>query len=55
MASWTPTSEVRTIIQDLEATFKAGKTLPVEWRKEQLKQLWRMIDVSTDQLNFLIH
>lgn len=33
------------IIDELNATFESGKTLDIEWRKEQLRSLWRMLDV----------
>ncbi|CZR67088.1 related to Aldehyde dehydrogenase, dimeric NADP-preferring [Phialocephala subalpina] len=32
------------ILDELNATFESGKTLDIEWRKEQLRSLWRMLD-----------
>jgi acyl-CoA reductase-like NAD-dependent aldehyde dehydrogenase len=44
MGSYTPTSEVAKIVEDVQAAFKTDKTRPIEWRKEQLKQMWHMLD-----------
>jgi hypothetical protein len=40
------------IIAELNASFDSGKTLSIEWRKEQLRSLWKMIDVSIVDLFF---
>jgi acyl-CoA reductase-like NAD-dependent aldehyde dehydrogenase len=32
-------------VLELTAAFREGRTLPVEWRKKQLKQLWHLISV----------
>ena len=45
MANWTSVSEIPRIVEEVKVAFKTGKTRPIEWRKNQLKQLWRMIDV----------
>jgi hypothetical protein len=42
---FTPKQNISNIVKDVEAAFRTGKTLPVEWRKEQLRQVWRMLDV----------
>lgn len=43
------------IIAELNASFDSGKTLSIEWRKEQLRSLWKMIDVSIVDLLFFWH
>jgi hypothetical protein len=40
-----PLEAIPDIIEGLNAAFESGKTLPIEWRKEQLKSLWRMVNV----------
>jgi aldehyde dehydrogenase (NAD+) len=41
----TPIEAIPGIIAELNASFQRGKTLPIEWRKEQLRNLWKLIDV----------
>ncbi|KAF2436310.1 aldehyde dehydrogenase [Tothia fuscella] len=41
----TPTENIAKIVGDVGAAFRTGKTLPIEWRKEQLRQVFRMLDV----------
>lgn len=41
----TPVGSIAEAIQVLNATFDSGKTIPIEWRKAQLKKLWQMLDV----------
>ena len=43
----TPTEAVPSIITELKASFSTGKTLSIEWRKQQLKNLWNLIDVHS--------
>lgn len=45
MENWTPVSEVSKIVEEVQAAFKSDKTQPIEWRKEQLKKIWHMLDV----------
>jgi len=45
MANWTPVAEIPRIVAEVKAAFKTGKTRPIEWRKNQLRQLWCMIDI----------
>ncbi|QRN41800.1 MAG: aldehyde dehydrogenase family protein [Neisseriaceae bacterium] len=37
-------------VSQLRATFNSGKTKPIEWRKEQLKQLRRLIEENSSTL-----
>ncbi|KAF8853370.1 putative aldehyde dehydrogenase [Acephala macrosclerotiorum] len=34
------------ILDELDASFESGRTLVIEWRKEQLRSLWRMLDIQ---------
>ncbi|PWN49451.1 aldehyde dehydrogenase [Violaceomyces palustris] len=45
---FTPVDEVPKIVADLRATFLTGKTRPIEYRKNQLKQLAYMLKDHTD-------
>jgi acyl-CoA reductase-like NAD-dependent aldehyde dehydrogenase len=45
MENWTPISDVSKIVEDVQAAFETDKTLPIEWRKRQLKQIWHLLDV----------
>src|ERR1700761_2550893 len=40
----TPVGDIQSIVKSLEETFLSDKTQSVEWRKGQIKQLWRMLD-----------
>jgi hypothetical protein len=40
-----PLEAIPDVIQQLNATFKSGKTLSIEWRKQQLRNVWKMLDV----------
>lgn len=42
----TPVGSIPEAIQALNTTFDSGKTIPIEWRKVQLKKLWQMLDVQ---------
>jgi aldehyde dehydrogenase (NAD+) len=42
--SYTSVSEIPSIINTLNQSFLDGKTQLTLWRKNQLKQLWRMLD-----------
>ena len=42
----TPSDAILSILKDLNDSFLGGKTLPIEWRKTQLRSLWKLIDVS---------
>ncbi|KUJ17221.1 putative aldehyde dehydrogenase [Mollisia scopiformis] len=44
-------SSLLTTLEELNATFLSGKTLDVEWRKEQLRSLWRMIDENETKIS----
>ncbi len=47
MESWfSPLTEIPSVQETLSRSFEGGKTQSIEWRKGQLKQLWRMLDVS---------
>jgi acyl-CoA reductase-like NAD-dependent aldehyde dehydrogenase len=51
----TPIEEISSIVQKVDATFKSRKTQPIEWRKEQLRQLWRLLDEHNDDLLEALH
>jgi hypothetical protein len=34
------------IAEELNLSYKKETTQPIPWRKEQLKQIWRMLDVD---------
>ncbi|KAL8809773.1 MAG: hypothetical protein Q9223_002900 [Gallowayella weberi] len=38
------------LVERLQSAFDAGKTRAVEWRREQLQQLWTLIDVGRHDL-----
>ncbi len=40
----TPVDSLPTILKDLRASFNAGKTKPLAWRKRQIEQLYKMCD-----------
>ena len=40
----TPLEQIETILKDLRASFKSGKTKPLSWRKKQIEQLYKMCD-----------
>ena len=44
--SYTPVKEISSVVEGLNLSYHKGTTQPVPWRKEQLKQVWRMLDVS---------
>jgi inorganic triphosphatase YgiF len=44
MESWIPTSDVAKIVEEVHAALNSEKTHPIEWRKEQLKKMWNMLD-----------
>jgi acyl-CoA reductase-like NAD-dependent aldehyde dehydrogenase len=46
----TPVEEITTIVHEVEAAFKSRKTQSIEFRKEQIKQLWRLLDEHNDDL-----
>jgi acyl-CoA reductase-like NAD-dependent aldehyde dehydrogenase len=51
----TPVEDIASIVKEVDATFKSRKTQPIEWRKEQLKQLWRLLDEHNDDLLEALH
>jgi hypothetical protein len=55
MANWTPIAELPRIVEEVKAAFKTGKTRLIEWRKNQLRQLWRMIDVCIENPLLLLY
>lgn len=44
--SYTSVNEIPSIVEELNLSYKEEKTQPIPWRKEQLKQIWRMLDVG---------
>jgi hypothetical protein len=44
--SYTPVKEIPSVIEELNLSYHKGITQPIPWRKEQLKQIWRMLDVG---------
>ena len=51
----TPVEDIASVVREVEATFKSRKTQPIEWRKEQLRQLWRMVNEHNDDLAEALH
>lgn len=49
----TPTTDISTIAEETRATFKSGKTLPIAFRKEQLRQFWKLVDVRGTEIQRL--
>ena len=43
----TPLSALTGILELLKATFRSRKTVNIDFRKAQLKQFWRLVDVWT--------
>ena len=43
--SYTPVKEIASIVEKLDLSYNESTTQPIPWRKEQLKQIWRMLDV----------
>ncbi|KAF2103411.1 aldehyde dehydrogenase [Rhizodiscina lignyota] len=41
---YTPVEEIPAMVKSLDDVFRSDKTESVEWRKGQIKQLWRMMD-----------
>ncbi|RKP08025.1 aldehyde dehydrogenase [Thamnocephalis sphaerospora] len=52
---FTSEEEIEQCTADLAATFEAGLTRPIEFRKKQLRQLIRMFDECRDQLAEAVH
>jgi hypothetical protein len=44
--SYTPVKDIPSVVEELNLSYHKGTTQPIPWRKEQLKQIWRMLDVS---------
>lgn len=44
----TPVESLPDLFRDLRRNFDSGKTKPLEWRKEQLKQLYKMCEEQQD-------
>ena len=44
--SYTPVKGISSVVEELNLSYHKGTTQPVSWRKEQLKQIWHMLDVS---------
>lgn len=42
----TPQASLSPLLAKLKTTFQSGKTRDVEFRKTQLKQFWKLVDVS---------
>lgn len=41
----TPVEAVPAIISEVKTSFASRKTLSIEWRKQQLRSLWKLVDV----------
>ena len=41
----TQITDISAIVEEARAAFKSGKTLPIAFRKEQLRQFWKLVDV----------
>ena len=48
--AYTPADDVASIVHDVDSTFKSRKTQPIEFRKQQIKQLFRLVDDNNDAL-----
>jgi hypothetical protein len=48
MENFTPTSlaSLSPLVSKLRATFDSGKTRDIEFRKNQLKKFWKLVDVE---------
>lgn len=42
--------EIDSIVTELRQTFDSGKTRPIAWRKEQLRNLYNLIIVSSTEI-----
>jgi hypothetical protein len=38
-------ADIQQCLAELKASFNAGKTRPIEWRKKQLQNLWHLVCV----------
>lgn len=45
---FTDLADIPSIIKELDEAFRTGKTESVEWRKLQIRQLWKMMDEQED-------
>ncbi|PPR01941.1 hypothetical protein CVT24_001299 [Panaeolus cyanescens] len=50
MADYTPIAEIPKILNELRTTFQSGKTRPLEWRKQQLRQLARFAQENVEPI-----
>ncbi|KAF8881169.1 aldehyde dehydrogenase [Gymnopilus junonius] len=50
LSDYTPLSEIPTIYEDLQKTFRTGLTKPIAWRRRQLLQLARFAKENADAL-----
>nr|CAG8500065.1 2207_t:CDS:2 [Entrophospora candida] len=48
--TYTKIEDLSRIVNDLQESFKSGSTKPLEHRREQLKQLWVMIDENEEDI-----
>ncbi|KAI4121076.1 MAG: hypothetical protein LQ338_006579 [Usnochroma carphineum] len=37
------------MVEELQQAFDGGRTRPIEWRRQQMRQLWTLVDVSQDK------
>jgi hypothetical protein len=44
--TYTEVKEIPSIVEKLSLSYKNEATQSIPWRKEQLKQIWRMLDVG---------
>lgn len=51
----TPVKNIASIVQEVENAFKSRKTLPIAFRKEQLKKMWHLLDEHNDDLLDALH
>ena len=44
--AYMPVKEMPSIVEELNLSYKKETTQHIPWRKEQLKQIWSMLDVG---------
>ncbi|OZJ03219.1 hypothetical protein BZG36_04527 [Bifiguratus adelaidae] len=55
MVTFTTGDEVSNTVKSLRATFFEGVTRPLEFRKQQLKQLYRLLEDNEDALTEAVY
>ncbi|KIW72817.1 hypothetical protein PV04_00987 [Phialophora macrospora] len=48
---YTPVSQLPEEFKTVQAAFETDKTLSLEWRKEQLRQVWKMLDENESRFH----